>query len=423
MNTQNFNPDSRPKVFISYSWDSREHKTRVLQLSARLRGMGVNCYIDRYVEFPSEGWLRWMENQLGWAEFVLVICTEQYRQRFRGLEEAGKGKGATWEGAIIAQELYNEYVKNTKFIPVIFSSQDSKHIPNILSSFSRYVLDTEEGYEKLYRLLTNQHETPITELGHIEPLQPLEPKQDFDKQTQNSEPQNHLASEVGADPTETTEFNNTQQSLPTDKRINKVFIFTVLSVLIVILFVIIFKILHYPASEKQFTDFQFTTKHKTEIITISNPIYKNLEKLLKNGKFEEADQETFNLMRSIAKLKNNQINFDGKNDILTFDCEALHTIDMLWTVNSNNCFGFSIQNQIWIEEGGKPGMYDDTETSDRFASRVGWDVKKKSFFNPIAQYSCQFNEEKKGNLPCKVNLHIFKQGVPYIVERLKSCGD
>jgi hypothetical protein len=57
--------------------------------------------------------------------------------------------------------------------------------------------------------------------------------------------------------------------------INKRWIFTFLSIILVILFVIIFKILYYPASKNQFTDFQFPTKHKTEIIPISNPIYKN----------------------------------------------------------------------------------------------------------------------------------------------------
>jgi hypothetical protein len=176
-----------PKVFISYSWDSPEHKNRVLQLSTRLRSEGVDCQIDQYVEFPPEGWLRWMENQLEWADFVLVICTEQYRQRFRGQKEGGKGRGATWEGAIIAQELYDEYVNNTKFVPVLFFSQDSDYIPSILRRFSRYLLDTEEGYEKLYRYLTNQQLTPIPELGKLRTLPPRERNQDFDKLSEEKE--------------------------------------------------------------------------------------------------------------------------------------------------------------------------------------------------------------------------------------------
>ncbi|MCU0537361.1 MAG: toll/interleukin-1 receptor domain-containing protein [Hydrococcus sp. Prado102] len=74
-----------PKVFISYSHDSQTHKDRVLDMANRLRSEGVDCQIDQYEFFPSEGWPRWMMNQLDWAEFVLVVCTEQYERRFRGI--------------------------------------------------------------------------------------------------------------------------------------------------------------------------------------------------------------------------------------------------------------------------------------------------------------------------------------------------
>jgi SEFIR domain len=61
-----------PRVFISYSHDSREHIDRVLALSNRLRADGIDCHIDQYEESPSEGWPRWMVNQIEDASFVLV---------------------------------------------------------------------------------------------------------------------------------------------------------------------------------------------------------------------------------------------------------------------------------------------------------------------------------------------------------------
>ncbi|WP_211178628.1 MULTISPECIES: SEFIR domain-containing protein [Brasilonema] len=161
--------NSQPKVFISYSRESDEHNDRILTLSDRLRDEGVDSQIDEYVQFPPEGWQRWMENQVEWADFVLVVCTETYNRRFRGKEEPGKGLGVTWEGAIITQQLYDAQRRNTKFIPVVFSSQDAKHIPITLRSYRHYLIDVtkegEEGYLELYRLLTKQHSTPITELG------------------------------------------------------------------------------------------------------------------------------------------------------------------------------------------------------------------------------------------------------------------
>jgi hypothetical protein len=80
-----------PKILISYSHDSPEHEERVLALAERLRKDGVDAQIDQYVAgTPLEGWPRWMLNQLDWAEFVRVVCTETYYRRFRGHEEPGK---------------------------------------------------------------------------------------------------------------------------------------------------------------------------------------------------------------------------------------------------------------------------------------------------------------------------------------------
>ena len=121
-----------PKVFISYSHDSREHMDQVLTISDRLRADGIDCHIDQYEESPPEGWPRWMVNQIEDADLVLVVCTETYERQFRGREEAGKGLGARWEGAIITQEIYQAEAHNTMFIPVLLSPNDSAYIPIVL---------------------------------------------------------------------------------------------------------------------------------------------------------------------------------------------------------------------------------------------------------------------------------------------------
>jgi hypothetical protein len=53
-----------PKVLISYSHDSQEHKDRVLRLSNRLREEGIDCTIDQYLLVPDESWPRRMEKQI-----------------------------------------------------------------------------------------------------------------------------------------------------------------------------------------------------------------------------------------------------------------------------------------------------------------------------------------------------------------------
>jgi len=120
-----------------------------------------------------------MANQIEEVDFVLVICTENYENRFKGKGETGKGHGVKWEGAILIQELYDAGTQNTKFIPVIFSADDSAHISLPLSSATHYEIKSEDGYKALYRHLTNQPHTVKPELGEIQSMQPRECKQDF----------------------------------------------------------------------------------------------------------------------------------------------------------------------------------------------------------------------------------------------------
>ncbi|MFQ5674101.1 MAG: tetratricopeptide repeat protein, partial [Nitrospinales bacterium] len=151
---------------------------RVLDLSNALRTQGVDCWIDQYEESPSEGWPRWMKKRIEESNFVLVVCTEKYGRRYND-EEAGTGSGATWEGAIITQSLYDTGGKNDKFIPIFFSSSDAGFVPTELRSATYYNLDKEGEHEKLYRCLTGQPKIKVPPLGQIVPLLPLDRKQDF----------------------------------------------------------------------------------------------------------------------------------------------------------------------------------------------------------------------------------------------------
>lgn len=147
----NLNPK---KVFISYSHDSLLHKERVLALADRLREDGINCNIDQYEMAPPKRWPHWMLDEIESADFVLVVCTEQYNRRFRANEAYGRGKGATWEGGVIMQELYDAQGKNSKFVPIVFTLAALNFVPNPLSGVPNYRLQDDDGYELLYRRMT-----------------------------------------------------------------------------------------------------------------------------------------------------------------------------------------------------------------------------------------------------------------------------
>ena len=173
--TQYNNVPKSSRVFISYSHDSPKHKQSVLRLSNRLRSEGVDCNIDQYETCPPEGWFLWMVNQIEEADFVIIVCTENYETRFKGKEEARKGRGAKWEGAVITQELYYSEANN-KCIPIVFSHEEAKYIPSILKSATYYALNIEkindETYDELYARLTDQKlvlKPALGELRHLEP--------------------------------------------------------------------------------------------------------------------------------------------------------------------------------------------------------------------------------------------------------------
>ncbi|MCP5104339.1 MAG: TIR domain-containing protein, partial [bacterium] len=173
-------------VFISYSHDSKEHSERVLAFADRLRKDGLDCILDQYEMNPPEGWPKWMDRQLKQAKQVIIICTRTYCDRVMGEETPGKGKGVKWESSLVYQYLYREDSKNNRFIPVVFEEDDCRYIPVILEGVTFYCANDEEGYDKLYRRLTNQPDVIKPGLGEIKKRPPREIAGDFVKPSQDS---------------------------------------------------------------------------------------------------------------------------------------------------------------------------------------------------------------------------------------------
>jgi TIR domain len=139
------------RVFISHSHDSAEHARRVRALADQLRANGIESWIDQYVQDPDEGWPKWMRDQVKEADKVLLVFTRTYQRRFEGDEEEGKGLGATFEGAIVTQSLYESGGRNRKFRPVALREEDEQFITVELRRFNRYRVDTPEHYQNLLR--------------------------------------------------------------------------------------------------------------------------------------------------------------------------------------------------------------------------------------------------------------------------------
>jgi TolB-like protein len=160
-----------PRVFISYSHDSYEHAEQVLSLAERLRSWGVDAMLDQYAPAPTEGWPMWMEREIQKADFVLLVCTDTYLKRAEGREIPGKGRGVRWESVLIYNLLYETDTTVKKFIPIFLASMP--HIPLRLRGQTHYLVSTEEGFEGLYRHLTNQPQRELKALGELKTLPPI----------------------------------------------------------------------------------------------------------------------------------------------------------------------------------------------------------------------------------------------------------
>lgn len=169
-------PVENPKTFISYSHDSQKHQDRVRALADRLRVDGIDVQIDQYAPAPSEGWPMWMDKQIRTATFVLLVCTDIYLRRVERREEPGKGRGVLWEADLIYNSLYPADLNVQKFIPILFADAEPSSIPLRLRCLTHYRVDTEDGYENLYRHLTNQPRYQLPELGKPTSLPTIAPQ-------------------------------------------------------------------------------------------------------------------------------------------------------------------------------------------------------------------------------------------------------
>ena len=147
------------KVFISYSQESDAHKARVLALAQALRRDGVEVELDQFYAHRILDWPRWCLQQLRKADFVLCVCTREYRDRVYGDVPASTGKGVHWEGSVLDDEFYRKK-GNDRVLPVLLMPEVEDSIPDFMRGWTYCRLsnfDTSDaGYEHLYRILTHQ---------------------------------------------------------------------------------------------------------------------------------------------------------------------------------------------------------------------------------------------------------------------------
>lgn len=141
-----------PRVFISYSHDSAEHKEWVLHFGTTLRLRGIDVILDQWDLKPGGDLPLFMETHLDSSDFVLMVCTERYVQK----ADHGEG-GVGYEKMIMTSALLSK-IDQSKIIPII-RQHGQKATPTFMASklyinFSNDE-DAEYSYDDLLRTLLN----------------------------------------------------------------------------------------------------------------------------------------------------------------------------------------------------------------------------------------------------------------------------
>jgi hypothetical protein len=162
--------DEVPTVFISYSWDTPEHKTWVLNLSTKLRENGVNVILDVWEMKYGKLLPDFMEQSISKSQRVICIMTPNYKKKTDKLEG-----GAGYEYSIITAEILGKKINTSKFIPILRSGTKEDATPTALQGRNFNDMSNDADFDNnLKELLRDIHDEP----KHKKPA--IGPKPKFD---------------------------------------------------------------------------------------------------------------------------------------------------------------------------------------------------------------------------------------------------
>lgn len=158
-----------PRVFISYSHDSAEHKKWVLDFATTLRNRGIDAILDQWDLQPGDDLPQFMEQNLASADFAIMVCTQRY------VEKANAGDGGVGYEKMIMTASSLSSISGNNVIPIIREKGDS-HAPTFLTTklYIDFSDDSESEYalDELLRVLLNAPLYVKPEIGK-NPFRPL----------------------------------------------------------------------------------------------------------------------------------------------------------------------------------------------------------------------------------------------------------
>ncbi len=148
---EEFEMAAGPSVFISYSWDSDDHRTWVAALAERLRTDGINVRLDQWYMRPGDDIPTFMEVAVRESEFVVIICTPQFKTA-----ADNRTGGVGYESQVLSGEVF-ALANGQKVIPVLRAGSWAEAAPSY--ALGRWYVDmsserkADQGYTLLKQTL------------------------------------------------------------------------------------------------------------------------------------------------------------------------------------------------------------------------------------------------------------------------------
>ncbi|MFK8297678.1 toll/interleukin-1 receptor domain-containing protein [Capnocytophaga cynodegmi] len=144
-----------PKVFISYSWDDKEHENWVLKLAEKLCENGVDITLDKWeLDKLGKSLPNFMENSIRESERVICVMTPNYKIK----TEKPKG-GVGYEYSIITATIFKD-IETSKFIPLLRGDENTS-MPLALDGRKYIDMRSDTDFEiKVEELLRDIYKEP-----------------------------------------------------------------------------------------------------------------------------------------------------------------------------------------------------------------------------------------------------------------------
>jgi hypothetical protein len=142
------NGSENPRVFISYSWDSQEHRLWVESFAGQLRASGIDARLDAWKD-ENQSIDDFMMVELERADFILAICTPEFHQKVIANAE---GVQSTASGFEVGTAAALRRMGRKPIVPVLRRGEWTEAAPSNLLAYRYYDLTGDDIAEEFNKL-------------------------------------------------------------------------------------------------------------------------------------------------------------------------------------------------------------------------------------------------------------------------------